>query len=169
MHRSFEDRSRLGRFAVRYARRYDEAIAAYQEALVLNPGHALTSTHVGLSYYALGNFQNAGSSCEIASYAEAGGGAGLVCLALTYDKLGRHADAEAVVAKIRASAGDAAAYQYAEIYAQWGNIANALDWLETAMRLHDSGLGTLKVDPLLDPLRREPCFRAIEGALKFPP
>jgi TolB-like protein/Flp pilus assembly protein TadD len=165
---NFSAHAQLGG-TLRYARRYDEAIAAYQEALVLNPGHALTSAHVGLSYYALGNFQNAGSSCEIASYAQAGGGDGLVCLALTYDKLGRHADAEGVVAKMRASAGDAAAYQYAEIYAQWGNTANALDWLETAMRLHDSGLGTLKVDPLLDPLRREPRFRAIEGALKFPP
>ena len=32
------------------------------------------------------------------------------------------------------------AYQYATIYAQWGNRAKALEWLETALRLRDPGL-----------------------------
>jgi hypothetical protein len=36
------------------------------------------------------------------------------------------------------------------------------------MRLHDSGLTNLKTDPLLDPLREEPRFQAIERELKFP-
>jgi hypothetical protein len=57
-----------------------------------------------------------------------------------YDKLGRHADAEAELAKMKAALGDAAAYQYATIYAQWGNRGQALEWLETAWRLRDPGL-----------------------------
>ena len=65
--------------------------------------------------------------------------------------------------------GDATAYQYATIYAQWGNRAQALEWLETALRLRDPGLEQLKTDPLLDPLRNEPRFQAIERELKFPP
>jgi tetratricopeptide (TPR) repeat protein len=85
-----------------------------------------------------------------------------------YDKLGRHADAEAVLSKLKAALGDTAAYQYATIYAQWGNRAKALDWLETALRLPDSGLELLKTDPLLDSLRQEPRFQAIERELKFP-
>jgi len=36
------------------------------------------------------------------------------------------------------------------------------------MRLRDAGLVYVKTDPLLDPLRREPRFQAIEQALKFP-
>jgi hypothetical protein len=87
---------------------------------------------------------------------------------VVYDKLGRHADAEGVLAKYRASEGDAAAYQYATIHAQWGNSARALEWLDTAMRLHDAGLIYLKTDPLLDPVRAEPRFQAIERELKFP-
>jgi hypothetical protein len=63
---------------------------------------------------------------------------------------------------------EVAAYQYAEIYAQWGNTAKALEWLDTAVRLQDSALGWLKMDPLLDPLRKEPRFQAIERELKFP-
>jgi len=85
-----------------------------------------------------------------------------------YDKLGRHADAEATFTKVRAEVGDAAAYQYAEMYTQWGDTPRALEWLQTAVRLHDKGVRWLKRDPLLDPLRKEPRFQAIEKALKFP-
>jgi hypothetical protein len=74
-----------------------------------------------------------------------------------------------MLAKLRASMGDAAAYEYAEIYAQWGNTPEALKWLDAALRLGDLGLIDLKVEPFLDPLRKEPRFQAIERELKFPP
>jgi hypothetical protein len=64
--------------------------------------------------------------------------------------------------------GDEGAYAYAEIYAQWGDIPKALEWLETAARLSNSGLEELKTEPDLDPLRKEPRFQAIVRALKFP-
>ena len=54
---------------------------------------------------------------------------------MIYDKLGRHADAEAELAKMKAAFGNTAAYQYATIYAQWGNWAKALESLDTALRL----------------------------------
>jgi tetratricopeptide (TPR) repeat protein len=87
---------------------------------------------------------------------------------VVYDKLGRHADAEAALAKLKAALGDTAAYQYATIYAQWGNRAQALESLETALRLRDPGLVYLKTDPLMDPLRKEPRFQAVMRELKFP-
>jgi len=40
--------------------------------------------------------------------------------------------------------------------------------LEKALRFTDAGLANLKTDPLLDPLRNEPRFQAIERELKFP-
>ena len=36
------------------------------------------------------------------------------------------------------------------------------------MRLRHPGLANLKLDPLIDPLRQEPRFQAIERVLKFP-
>jgi hypothetical protein len=36
------------------------------------------------------------------------------------------------------------------------------------MRLRDPGLVLLKTDPLMDPLRNEPRFQAIEPQLKSP-
>ena len=57
---------------------------------------------------------------------------------------------------------------YCSIYAQWGKNAEALDMLEKAARLHSPGLPLLKTLPLVDPLRHEPRFQAVERALKFP-
>jgi tetratricopeptide (TPR) repeat protein len=144
--------------------RYPEAIAAYEHALALDPDSPQANGLRGYSYYKFGDFQRARMSCEITPefiWTQ-------TCLAMTYDKLGQHGDAEAMLAKLRASGGDAAAYQYGQIYAQWGQIPRALDWLEIALRLHDGGLELVKTDPLLDPLRNEPRFQAVERALKYP-
>jgi TolB-like protein/Tfp pilus assembly protein PilF len=150
--------------SLRFARQYKEAVAALQENLALDPDDLFAHANLGLAYYALGNLQSARTSCESTPDFPLC----QVCLAITYDKLGQHADAEAMLAKYRASRGDVDAFNNAEIYAQWGNRGKALEWLETAMRLRDSGLAELKTDSLLDPLRNEPRFQAIERELKFP-
>jgi len=75
-----------------------------------------------------------------------------LCRARTpWHKLGRRAEAEAQLTNLQAQKGDSAAYQYAQVYAQWGSTAKALQWLDAAVRLHDSGLVALKTDPFLDP------------------
>ena len=146
------------------ARRYQEAVAAFAEVISLTPDFKLTYGERGLAYYGLGDLQSARSSCET----KADDWLSQQCLSVIYDKLGRRADAEAELSKIKAAQGDAEAYQYATIYAQWGQRAKALEWLETALRLRDPGLEFLKTDPLMDPLRQEPRFQAIERELKFP-
>ena len=146
------------------ARRYQEAVAAFAEVISLDPDFKATYGERGLAYYGLGDLKSARASCET----KPDHWVSQWCLAVIYDKLGRHADAEAVLAKLTAAFGDAPAYQDATIYAQWGNRAQALEWLETALRLRDSGLEYLKTDPLLDPLRKEPRFQAIERELRFP-
>jgi hypothetical protein len=87
---------------------------------------------------------------------------------VTNDKLGQHADAEAMLKKLQAAYGDAGPVEYATIYAQWGNTAKALELLTTAMRLRSHDLVYVKTEPLLDPLRKEPRFQAIERSLRFP-
>jgi TolB-like protein/tetratricopeptide (TPR) repeat protein len=146
------------------ARRYEEAVAAFAEVITLEPDYKDTYGHLGLAYYGLGDLQRARSSCET----KPDHWNSQWCLAVIYEKLGRHADAEAELAKIKATQGDNAAYQYATIYAQWGNLPKALEWLETALRLRDPGLASLKTESLLDPLRKEPRFQAILRELKFP-
>jgi TolB-like protein/Flp pilus assembly protein TadD len=145
------------------ARRYEEAVAAYTQVIILAPDFNETYAERGFAYYALGDLEHARASCETKPdfwFSQQ-------CLAVIYDKIGRHADAEVELTKLKVN-GDSAAYQYATIYAQWGNTLKALEWLETALRLRDPGLIRLKVEPLLDPLRKEPRFQALMQELKFP-
>ena len=154
--------SSLGR-GLYFARRYGEAATAEAEAISLNPDYKAAYGERGVAFYGLGDLDHARASCETQRdfwYNQQ-------CLAVVYDKLGRRADAEAELKKIQAL-GDAAAYQYATIYAQWGDRAKALEWLDTATRLRDPGLISLKTDPLFDPLRHEPRFQAMMRELKFP-
>jgi len=153
-----------GDFAVKMGR--TDAVAAYQDARSLRPKDPTWLAGGGeWIYYALGDFEKMRAVCEgvgeaVKDFQD--------CLALAYHKLGRQADAETALARFKKSEGDAGAYVYASIYAQWGDMPKALEWLETALRLRRSELLSLKTDPFLDPLRQEPRFQAIERELKFP-
>jgi TolB-like protein len=150
--------------ALLLSRRYSDALAAFETAISLQPDYLRNHVLLGAARYELGDLQGSRAACEVAA-ATLGG---KVCLAKTYQKLGRRADAEAELQALRASSGDEGALDYAAIYAQWGEVAKALEWLETAWRLRDSSLAELKAEPDLDPLRNEPRFQAIERELKFP-
>jgi TolB-like protein/tetratricopeptide (TPR) repeat protein len=147
-----------------YLRRYADAIAAYRKAISLQSDYVRDYALLGEAQYALGDFEASRSSCETAPADEIG----MECLALVYWKLGRKADAEAIVQKVRASEGDEGALGYTVIYAQRGDLSQALDWLELAARRRDPGLLGLKADPYFDPLRKEPRFQAIVQRLNFP-
>jgi TolB-like protein/Tfp pilus assembly protein PilF len=153
-----------------WARHYSEALAAYQDAITLEPAlERRLRPYLGLNiYYQLGDYEKARSLCEYLPPVKESEAPYAACMALIYKKLGRQADADASLARLKALEGDAGGFDYAEIYAQWGDSARALEWLERAFRLRVGDLWTLRVDPLLDPLRREPRFQAIERELKFP-
>jgi TolB-like protein/tetratricopeptide (TPR) repeat protein len=158
-----DSHSVLGR-ALYAARQYDEAIAVLSEGIALHPDDRAFYAYRGFAYYALGALERARVSCETnRDYA-----GDQWCLAVTYDQLGKHAEAEAEISKLKASFGDVMAYQYAAFYAQRGDKPIALEWLETALRLRDAGLESLKTDSLMDPIRQEPRFQAVMRALKFP-
>jgi TolB-like protein len=152
-------------YVLLFGRHNREAIAAFDHALSLNPNIHWAHGMRGLAFLGLGEFEAARQSCTTPPLSWVG----QLCVAIVYDKLGRKADAQAEVARMKAESGDAMAYQYASIYAQWGDVASALDWLDTAFRLKDPGFAWVKVDALLDPLRKQPRFQAIEAKLNFPP
>jgi TolB-like protein len=159
-----DSHSVLGR-ALYAARRYEESVVALSEGISLDPSAKAFYTYRGFSYYGLKDLDGARTSCEN----ERDYAGSQWCLSVTYDKLGRHADAEAELSKLKASFGDVMAYQYATFYAQRGDNPKALEWLETALRLRDAGLESLKTDSLMDPIRQEPRFQAVMRELKFPP
>ncbi len=73
-----------------------------QKSSVLIPTTRRPTRERGLAYYGLGDLESARASCETKpDYWES-----QQCLAVIYDKLGRHADAEAELAKLKAAMGD---------------------------------------------------------------
>jgi TolB-like protein/tetratricopeptide (TPR) repeat protein len=146
------------------AHQHREAIEAANRALSLNPGDTRQTALRGLALLQLGEDEAAQQSCNTPPF----DWENRMCLAIAYNKLHRRPDAEAQLAAMTADLGDASAYQYAEIYSQWGDIPKALDWLETAYRLKDPGMVSLKVDEFIYPLRKEPRFQEIENQLGIP-
>jgi tetratricopeptide (TPR) repeat protein len=85
-----------------FAHHYREAIAAYTNALALAPNDPQAAGSRGIAHYQLGDFESARIACEI-KVDSGDSQAPQVCLAITYERLGRHQDAQAMLAKIRAS------------------------------------------------------------------
>ena len=155
---------RLGE-ALYWTRHFNEALEAFGHATAVDKHPARVNlSWTALTYLARGDPAAAEHICT--------GGNGWTdnaCLAMAYHALGRQTEAEASLARLRQAFGDRAAYIYAEIYAQWGRPVEAMRWLELAYKLNDSGLGELKVSPLLDPIRKVTEVSEIERRLNFPP
>ena len=76
--------------------------------------------------------------------------------------------AKSWMAKIRTAFGDSANFQYAQIYAQLGNVDRAFDALNKGVEVLDTGMLLVKRDPFLDPIRADPRYLALLTRLDFP-
>lgn len=156
--------------ALQNARRFDEALAAVRDAQAIKPDGPQIGEVVAESNLALGRPSLAKRACEDTNlmtteperYRH-------WCLALSYHALGIPVDAERELTNYQAESGEGAAYEQARLYAQWGKPIAALHWLGTAYRLRDTGIQIIKSDWMLDPVRSEPEFKALERRLNFPP
>ncbi len=170
------------------AGRADEAHAAIERALVLDPINARVHRAAGSIDYAGRRYAEALPSLKRAlelnpkiSNAHALTGHCLMALnrlpeaktefaleptafyrlsglAIVEQKLGNRAAAEKAYADLIAEMGDASVYQHAEVLAQWGRADEAVAKLVRARQVGDSGLIYLATDPLLDPIRQNPGF-----------
>jgi TolB-like protein len=82
-------------------------------------------------------------------------------LAIFHHALGNSQEAQRQLDAMLLESGDSAAYQYGQIYAQWGETDKALTWLETAVKIRDPGVLQVANDRLFIPLRGEPRFQQI--------
>jgi serine/threonine-protein kinase len=90
-------------------------------------------------------------------------------LAIAYHALGRQAEADAEFARLQGLEGDNSNFQYAEVYAQWGEPDRALAALDAAFRARDSGLVDLRSSLFLDPIRSTPQYGLLLQRLHIPP
>jgi len=148
-------------YALQDTHDYRESIAEARRALSFSPNDGRLIAQIGMAYINLGDLAQAQQSCEAA---DADWGR-YTCLAIVYHRLGRRDEAQSQLAVLQKEFGASAAAQMIEIYAQWGDIPHALQWLETAYRVKDSGLTAIATNALFDPLRGQPRFQQIARAL----
>ena len=75
--------------------------------------------------------------------------------------LGHAKESQQALDQFIAKAGQAKAYDIAEIYAWRGEKDKAFEWLDRAYQQRDGGLAEVKVDLLLAHLHGDPRFKAV--------
>jgi len=93
-----------------------------------------------------------------------------VGVALAEHDLGHEKESKAALDRLIADDNEesTAAYQVAQVHARRGERGLALDALERAYRLRDTGLNNLQVDALLKGLADEPRFQALVEKMRLP-
>ncbi|WP_285711364.1 TIR domain-containing protein [Erythrobacter oryzae] len=144
-----------------FRRDYPAVIGYMNRALELNP--SLVSAQSAIAVARLMQGDAAGSLA--AAKAEKVPLFRLTGSAIALARLGDTAAADAEFARLIVDYGDAALYQQAQVQAQRGALAAALDALERAYAVRDPGLLWIRNDPMLDPLRGEARFKDLLSRL----
>lgn len=146
-----------------FGRKYELAISAYRRAIALNPAIGNYQSLLGFAQLQLGELDAAYESFS----GKMSNVRRLPGYAIIAHKQNRRSEAEAALAELQAEYGDKSHYQYAQIYAQWGDNVRSMAALNEAWRLRDAGLTSLYADPLLDPVRDEPDYVKLVKTMGF--
>ncbi len=153
------------------ARRYEEVIEQNRItwALDLEVARSLTDSPLAHAYRELGRYDDA--VAEFLALHERVGGAPPFGLAMTYARMGRDADARAILAEHEAAAFDSggAPVAIARIYASLGDLDGAFNWLERTFTDAPNQLIGLGVDPAFDPIRDDPRYDTLLERLGLRP
>jgi adenylate cyclase len=146
-----------------HVNRLEEAAGAYRNALELNPQFPVAHAYLGLVYLLQGKADTA--TLEIQKEAEEIWRLFGLAISL-YD--GQRAESDAALQELIKKDQTNSAYQIAEIYAHRGSADKAFIWLERAYTQRDGGLATIKGDPFLKNIERDPRYAAFMKKMKLP-
>jgi tetratricopeptide (TPR) repeat protein len=138
---------------LRYARRYDEAIAEARRALQLDPNYGPAYHTLGLCYEAQGRLDEA-IDAFLRSGRRPNGNLGHA-----YAVAGRINEARAIVAELEKHSPERGGMGHiAQVYVGLGDLERAFEWLSRGAERVPSQVPTLKVAEIWDPLRSDPRF-----------
>lgn len=156
--------------ALYLARRYDEVSAQNRHTRSLDPALARTFPDSPLAdaLREMGRYEEA--AAELLAVAEREEGAVGAALGATWARMGREAEARAVLADLvrMAAAGETSPHQPARLLANLGDRDGAFRWLERAWEARSPGLLSIGADPLFDPIRDDPRFGDLCHRLELP-
>ena len=152
------------------ARRYDEAARQMHDTLDLDPHYMLGHFNLGMILAASGSYDEAARAFQRAQEYAPDFADAVALLGYTYGRLGRTAEARAIVAELRRRQENeyASPYPRAAIHVALGEWPQALADLEQAYDDRSWLVAMLKVDPMFDPLRGHQRFEQLVRRLNFP-
>ena len=154
-----------------FARKYDAAILQYRKAMALDPDELLTREDLADAYAAAG--RNAEAFAEYQQWARTAGYPQPVLdeLSRSYTRGGmtgywrKRLEMENVEMD---QTGNVFAYRMASLHSRLRDTNDALGWLERAYAERNNRLIYLRVDPVFDPLRRDPRFQNLVQRIGLP-
>lgn len=165
-----DDAFRLGSNCIvkYFARRFDDAIAACDRSLEVDPNYTIANFWRALARSAVGRHDDA--MADALASRRAVGFAPAWVVGYVHARAGRLEEAREVLRAVQARAATTHVppVAIAFLFAAVGDHPQALDWLERAHREHGPWMELLAVYPPADPLRAEPRFRALLKALRLP-
>jgi tetratricopeptide (TPR) repeat protein len=141
----------------------DAAAAAYKHLIELYPTASAYHFRYALVLLSEHNAQAALDEIQrddSPAYRHAG-------LPLALDALGRRSEADRELA-LAESKWSGMAYQISYVYAARNDTDRAIYWLERAYRQHDTGLLSVKDDPMLRNLEHDPRYKAFLRRMNLP-
>ncbi|MGH7530890.1 MAG: protein kinase domain-containing protein [Gemmatimonadales bacterium] len=152
-----------------YARRYDQALYHLTRAVEMNPTAAESYRILGVTLALQDQLADAERVLREAMALPAAGAYTVAALGWLLARAGRAREARALLADLGAEArtGYVSPVAFAILHLGLGELQQALDWAERAYAERRGWLIYLRVNPVLDPLRDEPRFRALLARMNF--
>ena len=152
-----------------YAGRYDQALAHLARAIEMNPMAVESHRILAATLAQQGKLADAERVLREALTLPAAGAFTKAELALVLARAGRPEEAKALLEEIQAAAREhyVSPVPFAIVHIGLGNLDEALDWVERAYDERRGWLAYLKVNPIFDPLRNEPRFKALMQKMRL--
>jgi tetratricopeptide (TPR) repeat protein len=153
-----------------YARRPDEALACYAQAIEVDPNYVLAHRVTGLTLVRARRFDEGLAALRRATALAPDSIRVAADLGYALGVAGQIDSARTVLAEVReiARRRQVSAYDFAVLHAGLGESEAALDWLEKAYADRATGLRWLKVESIFDGLRGERRFADLLRRLAIP-
>jgi TolB-like protein/Tfp pilus assembly protein PilF len=153
-----------------YAGRVEPSIEQYRKTLELDMNFARTHLYLGVAYLRQGRFDEAVHEYEEAIRTSGGGTVPNSLLAYAHAQAGKRDEANEILnnLKERQQREYVPAFNIALIYAGLGKVDEAFAWLEKAFEERSSWLVSLRIEPLLEPLRSDRRFEDLAQRVGLP-
>ena len=152
-----------------YARRYDQALDHLARAIEMNPMAVESYRILGTTLGMQGKWDEAERVLRDALELPSAGAYTRATLGWVLASSGKRAEAEQLLEELESVARGSyvSPVAFAILHIGLGNLDRALDWAERAYEERRGWLAYFNVNPMLDPLRNEPRFKALVEKMRL--